>query len=43
MGLGARKWFLENWEIILREIAYHKEHRAMESLPYKVVEKVESE
>lgn len=41
MGLKARKWYRLNWDIILREIAYHKEHRESEALPFKVVQKVE--
>ena len=41
MGLKSRKWFKDNWAIVLREIAYHKEHREIESTPYKVVKKEE--
>lgn len=37
MGLQERKWIADNWKTILRELAYHKEHREAQNWPAKVI------
>jgi hypothetical protein len=43
MGLKERNWVLKSWPVILREIAYHKEHKDIEALPYIVIKHEEEE
>jgi hypothetical protein len=37
MGLKERKYLFDSWPIMLREIAYHKDHKESENLPFKSI------
>ena len=41
MGLSQRKWIFDNWSTILRELAYHKEHKEIEQTEFAVIWKKE--